>query len=73
VEAIILSMTPGERSHPEIIGGSRKRRIAKGSGVSPADINQLLNQFRQMQKMMKALSSGKMPAGLPGMIPGTRR
>jgi signal recognition particle subunit SRP54 len=73
VEAIILSMTPAERSRPEIIGGSRKRRIARGSGTTPADINQLLNQFRQMQKMMKAISSGRMPAGLGGMIPGIRR
>jgi signal recognition particle subunit SRP54 len=73
VEAIILSMTPAERARPEIIGGSRKRRIARGSGTTPADINQLLNQFRQMQKMMKALSSGRMPAGLGGMMPGIRR
>jgi signal recognition particle subunit SRP54 len=73
VEAIILSMTPAERARPEIIGGSRKRRIARGSGTTPADINQLLNQFRQMQKMMKALSSGRMPAGLGGMMPGLRR
>jgi signal recognition particle subunit SRP54 len=73
VEAIILSMTPAERARPEIIGGSRKRRIARGSGTTPADINQLLNQFRQMQKMMKSLSSGRMPAGLGGMMPGIRR
>jgi signal recognition particle subunit SRP54 len=73
VEAIILSMTPAERAKPEIIGGSRKRRIAKGSGTTPADINQLLNQFKQMQKMMKALSSGRMPAQLGGMFGGVRR
>jgi len=66
VEAIILSMTPGERRKPEIIGGSRKRRIARGSGTTPADINQLLNQFREMQKMLKQISSGKMP-NIPGM------
>ncbi len=73
VEAIILSMTPTERARPEIIGGSRKRRIAKGSGTTPTDINQLLNQFKQMQKMMKAMSSGRMPAGMGGLMPGIRR
>ena len=59
VEAIIFSMTPEERQHPEIIDGSRRRRIARGSGTSPQDINQLLNQFRQAQKLMKQLDSGK--------------
>ncbi len=65
-EAIILSMTPRERSRPELIDGSRRRRIAAGSGTEPRDVNQLLNQFKQMQKMMKMLSSGQMP-NLPGM------
>ncbi len=65
-EAIILSMTPLERSRPELIDGSRRRRIAAGSGSDPSDVNQLLNQFKQMQKMMKMLSSGQMP-NLPGM------
>ena len=59
VEAIIFSMTPEERQHPEILDGSRRRRIARGSGTSPQDINQLLNQFRQAQKLMKQLDSGK--------------
>jgi len=59
VESIIYSMTPEERRRPEIIGGSRRRRIAKGSGTTPQDVNQLLNQFRQMQRMMKQMSSGK--------------
>ena len=59
VEAIIYSMTPQERSRPEIIGGSRRRRIARGSGTTPRDVNQLLNQFRQMQKMMKQMSTNK--------------
>jgi signal recognition particle subunit SRP54 len=62
IEAIIQSMTLEERRRPEIIGGSRKRRIAGGSGTSAAEINQLLAQFRQMQAMMKQLSKG-----LPGM------
>ena len=59
VEAIIYSMTPSERRHPEIIGGSRRRRISTGSGTMPQDVNQLLNQFRQMQKLMRQLASGK--------------
>ena len=58
-EAIILSMTPEERQNPSLIGGSRKRRICKGSGTLPQDVNQLLNQFRQMQKMMKAMAGTK--------------
>ncbi len=60
-EAIIRSMTPEERRRPEIIGGSRRRRIARGSGTTPQDVNQLLNQFSQMQKMMRQMMgvSGK--------------
>ena len=56
-EAIILSMTPMERRNPNIIDGSRRRRIAKGSGTTPQDINQLLNQFREARKMLKQLDS----------------
>ena len=59
VESLIHSMTAEERRRPDIIGGSRRRRIARGSGNSPQDVNMLLNQFRQMQKMMKQMSSGK--------------
>lgn len=59
VEAIIYSMTPQERKRPEIISGSRRRRIARGSGTSPREVNQLLNQFRQMQKMMRQMSTGR--------------
>jgi len=59
VEAIISSMTFDERHHPEILGGSRKRRIARGSGTTVQEVNQLLAQFRQMQRMMKQLSSQK--------------
>jgi signal recognition particle subunit SRP54 len=68
VEAIIQSMTPYERHHPEIIGTSRKRRIARGSGTTTAEVNKLLNQFREMQKMMKQFSRGKLPRGLGGML-----
>ena len=59
VEAIIYSMTPEERRRPDIIGGSRRRRIARGSGTAPRDVNQLLNQFKQMQRMMRQMSSGR--------------
>tara|TARA_B100000315_G_scaffold252551_1_gene289577 strand:+ start:247 stop:1581 length:1335 start_codon:yes stop_codon:yes gene_type:complete len=68
VEAIIRSMTSGERHRPEIIDGSRKRRIAKGSGTTPQDINQLLNQFRQTQKMVRRLSRSRDPRNLLKMF-----
>jgi signal recognition particle subunit SRP54 len=68
VEAIIQSMTPRERTNPVIIDGSRRRRIARGSGTSPQEVNQLLNQFRQMQGMMKQIARGKLPKGLSGML-----
>ncbi len=69
VEAIITSMTVQERRRPDIIDGSRRRRIARGSGTTVQEVNQLLNQFREAQKMMKQLTSGKMriPKGLLGM------
>ncbi|MEI6185881.1 MAG: signal recognition particle protein [Dehalococcoidia bacterium] len=69
IEAIILSMTAEERANPELINGSRKRRIARGSGVTPNDVNQLLNQFYGIQKMTKMMAKGKLPknmSGLPG-------
>ncbi|HET6316559.1 MAG TPA: AAA family ATPase, partial [Chloroflexota bacterium] len=79
IEAMIQSMTPEERRRPDIIGGSRKRRIAGGSGTSPAEINQLLNQFRHMQAMMKQFGRGGIPSmpvggamggmGLPAGMP----
>jgi signal recognition particle subunit SRP54 len=61
VEAIVLSMTAEERSHPEIIKGSRRARIAAGSGTSVQQVNQLLNARKQMEKMMKQFGKGKMP------------
>ena len=67
VEAIILSMTPGERRLPHLINGSRRLRIARGSGTTVQQVNQLLNARKQMQKMMKQLGKGKVPA-LPGMV-----
>ena len=60
IEAIILSMTPYERKHPEILKASRKERIAKGSGRSVMEVNRLLNQFEQSKKMMKAFTNGNM-------------
>jgi signal recognition particle subunit SRP54 len=61
VEAIVLSMTPDERSRPEIISGSRRARIATGSGTTVQEVNQLLTARKQMEKMMKQLGKGKMP------------
>lgn len=60
IEAIILSMTPYERTHPEVLKASRKQRIAKGSGASVQEVNKLLTQFEEMKKMMKQLSNGNM-------------
>jgi signal recognition particle subunit SRP54 len=64
IEAIILSMTPQERRSPEIIDGSRRRRIARGSGTTPQDINQLLNQFGQTRKLMKQMARGRGPGSI---------
>jgi signal recognition particle subunit SRP54 len=66
VEAIVLSMTPHERARPHTINGSRRLRIAKGSGVTVQQVNQLLTARKQMEKMMKQLGKGKIPA-LPGL------
>lgn len=73
LEAIIYSMTRQERSHPAIIKGSRKKRIAMGSGTQVQDINKLMKQFTQMQKMMKKVSKGgmkNMMRGMAGKMPG---
>jgi signal recognition particle subunit SRP54 len=72
MEAMINSMTPKERRNPEIIQGSRKRRITRGSGTQVQDLNRLLKQHKQMQKMMKKMKGGgmqKMMRGLGGMMP----
>jgi signal recognition particle subunit SRP54 len=61
IEAIINSMTPEERQNPRIVGGSRKRRIAAGSGTTVQEVNQLLGQFRQISKVMKQMSKGRVP------------
>jgi len=73
VEGIINAMTPTERRRPELIKASRKRRIAAGSGVPVQEVNRLLKQFEQAQKMMKSMSKGgfsKMMRGMKGMLPG---
>jgi signal recognition particle subunit SRP54 len=81
IEAMILSMTKEERRNPDIVNGSRRKRIARGSGTTVQEINQLLDQFNEMRSMIKQMSSGKGPwaqlarqygggngmAGLPGM------
>ena len=75
LEGIINSMTPTERTKPEIIKATRKRRIATGAGVSVQEVNRLLNQFEQTQKIMKQFSKGgmqKMMRGMKGMLPGMR-
>ena len=77
IEAIILSMTPYERQHPECLNTSRKMRIAKGSGTTIQEVNRLVKQFDQTRKMMKMVTGSKMgrlmshmpkmPGGMPGM------
>jgi signal recognition particle subunit SRP54 len=72
VEAIIQSMTPAERANPDLINGSRKERLSKGSGTTPQQVNQLMKQFNDMKGMMKKMNQmggmGKMPK-----MPGIRR
>ena len=72
VEAVILSMTPHERRVPHVIDGSRRKRIAAGSGTTVERVNQLIEARKQMAKMMKTMGSGKMPAlpGVSGTMPG---
>jgi len=75
IEGIINSMTPQERAKPELIKASRKRRIAAGAGVTVQEVNRLLNQFEQTQKMMKMMAKGgiaKMMRNMKGMLPGMR-
>jgi signal recognition particle subunit SRP54 len=73
VEAIVLSMTPGERKHPDILNARRRQRIARGSGTSVSEVNTVLQRFNQMRKLMK--NSGqlkKMMAQVPGAKPFRR-
>ena len=73
IEAIIHSMTPQERTHPEVLNTSRRQRIAKGSGTDIQEVNRLIKQFDQMRKMMKTVTSGKMPQMPQMMRPGGGR
>jgi signal recognition particle subunit SRP54 len=68
IEAIILSMTYEERRNPAIIDGKRRNRIARGSGTTSKDVNQLLNQFREIQKLTKSLTQGKLPKKIGAMF-----
>jgi len=68
VEAIIQSMTPAERQNPDILNGSRRRRIAAGSGMTTEDVSRLVNQFRQAQKLMKQLSGARNPAAIRSLF-----
>jgi signal recognition particle subunit SRP54 len=75
IEGIINAMTPGERRNPDLIKASRKRRIAAGAGVTVQEVNRLLSQFEQTQKMMKMMGKGglaKMMRNMKGMLPGMR-
>jgi signal recognition particle subunit SRP54 len=77
LEAIVLSMTKEERKKPELMNGSRRARVAKGSGRPIQEVNKLLEQFREMQKMMKKVAGGGGPGGgrrmmPPGMFGGLR-
>jgi len=79
VEAIIQSMTPLERENPKVLDGSRRSRIARGSGTKVSDVNSLVDRFSQAQKMMKQMSKGGLPkapgiSGLPGLpgMPGAQ-
>jgi signal recognition particle subunit SRP54 len=65
IEAIVRSMTPKERAEPALVDGSRRVRIARGSGTSTGEVNQLLKQFKEMQKMMRGMGPGAL-AGAPG-------
>jgi len=73
IEAIIYSMTPQERKRPELLNSSRRQRIAKGSGTDIQEVNRLIKQFDQMRKMMKTVTSGKIPQMPQMMRPGGKR
>jgi signal recognition particle subunit SRP54 len=72
IEAIIQSMTPEERENPKLINGSRRKRIAKGSGNDIQEVNRLIKQFSETKKMMKMMKNGKGMAGLMNKMPGMK-
>ena len=67
-EAVVYSMTPQERKHPEVINGSRRRRIATGSGTTPQEVNQLLNQWKEAKKIMQGFANNR--SGFMNMFGG---
>lgn len=71
-EAIIRAMTPGERRDPSVLNGSRRRRIATGSGTNLPEVNRLIKQFGDMQRLMKQLSGGGRRGALGGLMGGRR-
>ena len=73
IEAIIRSMTPQERQDPKVINGSRRKRIAMGSGTDIQEVNRLIKQFDETKKMMKMMKNGKGMAGLMGRMGGMRQ
>jgi signal recognition particle subunit SRP54 len=75
IQAIIQSMTPAERANPKMIDGSRRARIAKGSGRQVSDVNNLVDRFFEARKMMQQFAKGGMPGvpGMPGMAGGGKR
>jgi len=72
IEAIIQSMTPEERENPKVMNGSRRKRIARGSGNDITEVNRLIKQFDETKKMMKMMKDGKGMAGLMGKMQGMR-
>jgi signal recognition particle subunit SRP54 len=73
IEAIILSMTPYEREHPDCLNGSRRKRIADGSGTSLPEVNKLLKQFEGTRKMMKTVMGANMGNMMRGAMNGARK
>ena len=73
VEAIILSMTPQEREEPSLINGTRRKRIADGSGTTIQDVNKLLKQFEETRKVMRMMSNPSKMAGMMRNMPGAPR
>jgi signal recognition particle subunit SRP54 len=67
VEAVINSMTPTERRNANLLNGSRRRKIARGSGTSVTDVNRVIKQYKEMKKMMKMFKKGKMPRMMKSM------
>ena len=72
IEAIIFSMTPAERENPELINGSRRKRIADGSGTSIQEVNRLIKQFDETRKLMKTITTNKNPMRMMGNMPAMR-